>query len=126
MPYTPPVRTGNWVALQDLAGVRGGKTNPFAGVAIRVTRGFLESDDSNTYKGDPAPRFVIHGVLVGKEDEGEYMITSRKGGSRDSFLQGAADYLEGAPTGSYIDIGAEPVEGSQYIQLVVVDSFDAE
>ena len=122
MPFVPKERSGSWVALQDLAGVR---KSPFAGKAIRVFRGFLEDDDSNLYKGESAPRFIVHGTVADSEDGEEVLLTSRKGGSRDYFLEDAAQYLDTAPEGSYIDIGAEPIEGSQYIKLVMLDSVDA-
>jgi|ERR1051326_8375671 hypothetical protein len=113
MPFTAPTRTGSWLSLTDLAG---GKN------VIRVARGFLEDDPNNKFKGQDSPRYIIHGTVDGEET----MVGSLKGGSRDAFLEDAAAYLDKAPAGSYIDIGAEPVEGSRYIVLTVVDSVDAE
>jgi hypothetical protein len=102
----------------------------------------LEDDPGNTYQGNPSPRYIVHGTIDGEEA----MLNSPKGGksvdtvvdgkivkvfepnrsSRDQFLEEAAEYLDNVPAGSYIDIAAEPVEGSQYVQLIVADSFDAE
>lgn len=126
MPFEPRDRSGQWIALQDLAGAR---KSPYTGKAVRIVRGFLDDDPNNTYKGDPAPRYIVHGVIVGDEEAGEVLINSRKGdngaSSRDIFLEDAAEYLDQQGDGAYIDFVAEQVEGSQFIKLVVLDSVDA-
>ena len=110
MPYQfPEVEfSSGWVAMRDLQKM---------GVTFEVSKGFLEDDPSNTFQGQPAPRFIVRANIL--PDGDEIKINVRQGYSRDEKLTDLATYLENNP-GETVTLKVVKPGSSAYLDFEVV------
>jgi hypothetical protein len=105
-----PDMTGDWAAMRDLAKLK---------EVLRVKKGFLQSDDANSYQGENKPRWIVASTVVSSGDEIKTGVS--KGYTRDIDLQDMAEHLDGSPDGAFIDFKFVVVK-SPYIGIELVDS----
>ena len=71
-------------------------------------------DDTNSYRGEIKPRFLVKGTLG--DSDAELLVSVSKGYSRDDFLVALAAHLEEDDTPEPIRF--VPTQGSAYIDIV--------
>jgi hypothetical protein len=99
----PPRPEGKYVSMQDMA-----KLDEPLAVSEVI------DDERNTYKGEPAPRFLVRGRLPGGMDD--VLVGVRKGYSRDDTLIAIGEFLA-ENEGETVSVRFQKAQGSAYIEI---------